>query len=150
MEKIKLNLKRAAIEDIDRFLDLEKLAAGTLIYSAMTDRKDALDEISKNTVYLIEKDGEIVGDISYEIRDGKTAYISGLMIDPRFQGQGVGRQAMAMIMEELKGMEKIELVTHPRNTKALMLYLSLGFEIEKWKDNYFGDGEPRVSMAKKK
>jgi ribosomal protein S18 acetylase RimI-like enzyme len=150
MEKIKLNLKRAAIEDIDRFLDLEKLAAGTLIYSAMTDRKDALDEISKNTVYLIEKDGEIVGDISYEIRDGKTAYISGFMVDPRFQGQGVGRQAMAMIMEELKGMEKIELVTHPRNTKALMLYLSLGFEIERWKDNYFGDGEPRVSLAKKK
>ncbi|MFA5747280.1 MAG: GNAT family N-acetyltransferase [Candidatus Paceibacterota bacterium] len=147
---MKIELKRAVIADIDKFLGLEKLAAGTPIYSAMTDKEDAFNEISKNTVYFIEKDGETVGNISYEIKESKTAYISGLMVDPRFQGQGIGKQAMAMIIEELKDMEKIELVTHPRNTKALMMYLPLGFEIDKWIDNYFGDGDPRVSLAKKK
>jgi ribosomal protein S18 acetylase RimI-like enzyme len=148
--EMEINLRKAGVEDVDKFIDLEKLADGTRIYSAMTDRKEATDEITKNTVYLIEKDGDIIGDVSYEIRDGKTAYISGLMISPRFQGHGIGGQAMKMVLEELKDMEKIELVTHPRNIKALILYLSLGFEIEGWKDNYFGDGEPRVSLGKKR
>jgi hypothetical protein len=32
---------------------------------------------------------------------------------------------------------------------AECLYLSMGFIIESWLDNYFGDGEPRLMLVKK-
>jgi ribosomal protein S18 acetylase RimI-like enzyme len=146
--EIKINFKRATIQDVDKFVDLEKSVAGTSVYSAMTERQDAVDEITKNIVYFIEKENNIVGNISYEIKNDKAAYISGFMIAPQFQGQGIGKKAMEMILNELENMEEIDLVTHPHNTKALMLYLSLGFKIDSWKDNYFGDGEPRVRMVR--
>ncbi len=33
----------------------------------------------------------------------------------------------------------MDIVTHPKNTPALKLYLKYGFKIESWKDNYYGD-----------
>jgi len=146
-----ISFKRITIDDVDDFLELERTVDGSSIYSAMTDRREAIEEIAKNTVYFIEKDNNVVGNISYEIKDLKVSYISGLMVVPQFQGQGIGKQAMVIILGELKdlGMETIELVTHPRNIKALMIYLSLGFELSGWKDNCFGDGEPRVKMIKR-
>ena len=146
-----ISFKKITIDDVDDFLALERTVDGSIIYSAMTDRQEAVEEITKNTVYFIKKDNNVVGNISYEIKGLKIPYISGLMVAPQFQGQGIGKQAMVIILEELKdlGMETIELLTHPRNTKALMIYLSLGFELSGWEDNYFGDGEPRVKMIKR-
>lgn len=146
-----ISFRKITIDDVDDFLALERTVDGSIIYSAMTDRQDAIEEIAKNTVYFIEKDNNIVGNMSYEIKGLKIAYISGLMVSPQFQGQGIGKQAMVAMLKELKdlGMETIELVTHPRNIKALMIYLSLGFELSGWEDNYFGDGEPRVKMIKR-
>jgi len=42
--------------------------------------------------------------------------------------------------------KRIELVTHPDNP-ALKLYESLGFTVESRKENYWGDGEPRLVLA---
>jgi ribosomal protein S18 acetylase RimI-like enzyme len=53
-----------------------------------------------------------------------------------------------MILEELKDYKRIELVTHPDNKSAIKLYFSFGFLTEKQMENYFGDGEPRILMAK--
>ena len=44
--------------------------------------------------------------------------------------------------------KRIDLVTHPHNSKIIGLYLSYGFIIEAWKDNHFGDGEPRIVLAR--
>jgi ribosomal protein S18 acetylase RimI-like enzyme len=74
--------------------------------------------------------------------------LSGLAIDPRFQNQGIACQALAFVSNDLKGIKRIDLVVHPRNNAAVRLYLSFGFIIESWKDNHFGDGEPRIVMAK--
>jgi ribosomal protein S18 acetylase RimI-like enzyme len=40
-------------------------------------------------------------------------------------------------------------VAHPENEIALGLYMSLGFEIESRQENFFGDGEPRLVLARK-
>jgi len=82
------------------------------------------------------------------MKDEHHVYLSGLAIMPQFQGKGIARQAIKMILEKLKDVELIDLMTHPENEKAINLYSSLGFKKtgEKYQ-NYFGDGEPRIKMV---
>lgn len=56
---------------------------------------------------------------------------------------------MILALKKMTKYPRIELVVHPHNNPAISLYLSLGFKIESWRDNYFGDGEPRLVLVKK-
>lgn len=144
---IDINLRKAAPNDIETLLSLEKSVDGVKTYSAMTDKEEFLAELKHSNVFIIEKDGQAVGNIIYEIKSPDHAYIGGLVIDPRFQDRGIAREAMSRILKELKNYKRIDLVTHPENTKTIKLYGSLGFIIESRKENYYGDGEPRVVMV---
>lgn len=148
MEKNEINLKKATRKDLEDLLFLERTADGVKTYSAMTEAKEFLDEIENNEVFIIEKAGQVVGSIMYEIKSPEHIYLSGLVINPQFQGQGFARQAMEIILAKFRDRNRIDLVTHPENIKAINLYKSLGFAIESQKENYFGDGEPRVVMSK--
>jgi len=147
----KINLRRATLEDIDKILELEKSLDGTKIYSALTDKTELTNEINKTFFYLIEKDGEIAGDIAYEIKNENHAYIDGIVVAPKFQRQGIARQTMEIILEKLKNIKTIDLVTHPENEIAIKLYESLGFKkIGDQIENYFEDNEPRILMVLEK
>jgi len=146
-----INLKRATIEDVDSILAVERSVEGIKIYSAMTNRDEVAEDVVKNFVYLIERGGKVVGNISYELGDGNHAYLSGLAIMPEFQRQGIAREAVKRILDILKETKFISLVTHPENEKSISLYTSLGFKKDgEPKDNYFGDGQPRIRMVLKK
>ena len=146
-----INLKRAALEDVDKILEVEKSVVGTKIYSGLTSRDDAIKEMAHDFYYLIEKDDRVVGNTSYEMKGAEHAYISGLTIAKEFQGQGIARQAMQILLEKLKDIKLIDLVTHPENEKAIKLYESLGFEkAGEPIPNYFNDGEPRIRMVLEK
>lgn len=143
-----VSLKKATRADIPLLLDIENKVSGTCIYSPMTQEDEWKEEMLKGSVYLIEKGGEIVGNVSYERKGENIAYISGLVVAPRFQGQGIGREVLNKILEEdLKDMKRIDLVTHPDNMIAQKLYRSFGFVVESRKENYWGDGEPRLVMV---
>ncbi|PIR87272.1 MAG: hypothetical protein COU11_01230 [Candidatus Harrisonbacteria bacterium CG10_big_fil_rev_8_21_14_0_10_49_15] len=145
---VSISFKRATLSDIDEYLDIEKSVADLKTYSPITTEEEAENEIKTNVVYFIKNEDLIIGSIAYELKSSEHAYFSGLVVRPEFQGQGIAKQAMKdLLAGELKDMKKIDLVTHPHNTPAVMLYLSLGFIIEGWKDNYFGDGEPRIVLA---
>lgn len=113
----------------------------------MLEESEWVEAFDNGPIYLIEKDGIVVGNISYEKKSDDHVYISGLAIDSRFQNQGIAREVLGQILESLKDIERIDLVTHPENTVALKLYQSLGFVIESRKENYYGDGEPRLVLA---
>lgn len=148
MEKLPLiTLARATAKDIDTFLELERSVDGTPIYSAMIDRNEALAEIEKSIVYLIYENGRAVGSTMYEMKAPDHTYISGLVVHPDAQGRDIGRAAMIKILEELKNVPIIDLVTHPDNMRAIKLYESLGFSLGERIENYYGDGEPRVVMT---
>ena len=144
----KVILRKATIKDIPAFIEIEK-SAPPKIYSAMTTEKEWQDELSRRNavIYAIIKDDKIVGNVSYETKNEETAYISGLCIDSKFRGQGIGKKAIKLISEELKDFKRIELATHPNNENAVKLYKSFGFEIKSQIENYFGDGEPRIIMV---
>ncbi len=151
MDKPEIQLRRATVEDIPSILEVEKSIVGTKIYSGLTGREDAVKEIEENIFYVIEKDGKIVGDVEYQMKEGNHAYIGGLGVAKEWQGQGIARRAMEMILEKLKDIKNIDLVTHPENEKAINLYKSLGFkQVGEPIENYFDDGEPRVKMILQK
>lgn len=140
-------LKRATVEDIGSILEVEKSVVGTKIYSGLTGSDDAIKEITENIFYLIIKNGKVVGDVAYEMKDENHAYISGLAVAKEFQRRGIAKQAMKIILEKLKNIELVDLVTHPENENAIRLYESLGFkQIGEPIKNYFDDGEPRIKM----
>ena len=145
-----VQLKEATVTDIPTLLKLEQSVAGTNVYSPMLEKSDWTEELQTNKVYLIEKNNVVVGNLSYERKSSDHVYISGLMVIPEFQGQGVAREVLTRLLKELKDVKRVDLVTHPENQKALQLYQSLGFIVESRKENYFGDGEPRLILANKK
>ncbi len=148
VEKSHLTFKKVTPKDVDGYLELEKTTIGQKMYSRISDKEEALKEFFKNEVYLIYKGDRLVGSTEFEMKGPDHAYLSGLVIHPDFQGLGIGREAVLFRLEKLKGVKRIDLVTHPKNFKIINLYQSLGFKIEKRIENYFGDGEPRVMMVK--
>lgn len=140
-------LKEASASDIPVLIELEKSVAGTNIYSSMLGESEWKEELQKGKVYLIEKNNSVIGNLSYERIGNDRVYISGLVISPAFQGQGIAREVLTNLLEELKDVKRIDLVTHPDNHRALQLYQSLGFIIESTKENYYGDGEPRLVLV---
>jgi ribosomal protein S18 acetylase RimI-like enzyme len=143
-------IKKAEIKDIPALLAIENKSTGLKTFSAMTTEKEWLSELSNEnvTIYLILKDNAVVGDTSYEKMPDGSFHVTGLVIEPQYQKQGIGRQAMKMILDELKDAKRIELVTHPENAPAIKIYTSFGFKIKERIENYFGDGEPRIRLVK--
>jgi ribosomal protein S18 acetylase RimI-like enzyme len=142
-----ITLKRAGKQDIHLLLELEKSVSGTNVYSPILTKDDWKEEFCTNDIFLIENDRAIIGHCSYEKKGDSHVYLSGLMIIPAYQGKGLGKKVLKQILSGLTWAKRIDLVTHPENKRAVSLYQSFGFEIEGRKENYFGDGEPRLIMA---
>ena len=77
----------------------------------------------------IELDNKIIGFSMYGLdEDTKNYWICRLMIDYAFQGNGYGREAIQLILDEMKqldGCETIYLSTEPDNEVAIKLYRKL-------------------------
>jgi len=147
-EGIPVTLERATLEDLNVFIELEKSVSNPKTYPGSTSEEDARDELTNTRVYFIKRDGQIVGNIAYEMKTGDHAEITGLMISPDYQNQGIGHAALTAILDELKEVARIDLVTHPDNENALTLYQSLGFHIGSRVEDYYGDGQPRLVLVK--
>lgn len=142
-----ISLKKATIKNIKEIAELEKLASSKT-YSARVNENEIKNFIKNDVVFLIKRQNNYIGLVSYEIVKRKTAHINGLVVNPKYRGKGYARQAMLILLKKIQTYPRIELVVHPHNNPAICLYLSLGFIIESWKNNYFGDGEPRLMLIK--
>jgi len=81
----------------------------------------------------IYRDGKPVGFVLYDIASQDEVGHLGIyrfMVDFRNQGQGIGRRAMNLLLEHLRGQKDARRITicyKPENTAARALYLSCGF-----------------------
>ncbi|MFA5184491.1 MAG: GNAT family N-acetyltransferase [Patescibacteria group bacterium] len=146
MEKI--SLQKATLHDLDKVAALEK-EADSKTYSALTVRSELQDFIKNESVYLIKRQDLVVGLVAYKVLKGNIAHFDGLIVRPKLRRQNIATQAMARLLKGMAKYARIELGVHPHNNPALCLYLKLGFIIQSWRDNYFGDGEPRLILVKK-
>ena len=105
-------------------------------------------EYLKNFVVWIYYDGdEPIGFLTYRFEGNNKAELDTMAVLPEYQNKGIGKKMMSKFLKMTKG-RKLYLVTHPKNTAALVLYLKHGFQIYGWKDNYYGDGEPRLLLER--
>jgi ribosomal protein S18 acetylase RimI-like enzyme len=97
-----------------------------------TDVADRLDRM-----LVIEYAGSTVGTMLLA-RDGDQAGIYGFVIDPPWQGRGLGRQALRSVCERLRGegARHIKLEVEVENDRALRLYTSIGFQPVTTEDYY--------------
>lgn len=142
-----ITLKKATLKDAEIIRDIED-TANSNTYSARTTTEELKRFILNDKVFLIRNEQEVVGLVSFEVHKN-TAHCNSLVIYPKFRRMGFGNAAMSLMLKKMTKYQRVELVVHPRNNPAIMLYLSLGFIIESWRENYFGDGEPRLVMIKK-
>jgi len=82
--------------------------------------------------WLLRKNGKLVGACLYTIRNnGDTGYIPDIVVDPEYQGQGLGKAMLIYTMKELlKGepdIVKVDLDVTLENN-ARFLYKSIGYE----------------------
>ncbi|HOX29882.1 MAG TPA: N-acetyltransferase [Candidatus Paceibacterota bacterium] len=145
--KSELILEIAGVKDAGDYLWLEKQVRGRT-YSALAKEKEFLKEIRPAAVYFFKIKDKVIGHITYKAKEDGNVHLGGFAIVPEYQGRGLGRKAMELILALAKNAPKIDLVAHPDNFKAISLYESLGFKITERRENYYGDGEPRVVLVK--
>jgi putative acetyltransferase len=79
--------------------------------------------------------GQIVGMASLHVGSGKLRHTAslGIMVHDQFQGQGIGRQLLASVLDiadNFLGLIRVDLEVFADNARAIRLYERLGFEHE--------------------
>ena len=81
--------------------------------------------------YAIYADERMVGFIMYDFEPKNgTGYITRLMVDQKYQGNGYGREALQAVIGEISAISEcrqIQISYNPRNAPAEKLYASVGF-----------------------
>lgn len=106
---------------------------------------DTISYLTGCEVYFVYEADKPIGSFSY--KDDKNGQIEVLQVAivPQHQGKGHGKKIVKYLLDLVKG-KPVWLVTHPKNTPAIITYLKSGFVISGWKDNYYGDGQPRLIL----
>jgi ribosomal-protein-alanine N-acetyltransferase len=104
--------------------------------------------LEKSDIYLLYESENPIGFFAIE-NQGEKVEVKTVVVLPEYQNRGYGKILLDKI-KELTKPKLIELVTHPKNTNAIVVYLKSGFEIYGWKDDYYGDGQPRVLLRSKR
>jgi ribosomal protein S18 acetylase RimI-like enzyme len=108
--------------------------------------QEQIDYLRGCDVYLLHDERVPVGFFAYK-KDDAGIEVLNIAVIPERQGKGLGKMMMSKLLELTTG-TTLHLVTHPKNTGAIIFYLHSGFEIYGWKDNYFGDSEPRLLLKR--
>lgn len=99
MENTPFQIQIATIDDLPELLMLQKKAfkpvaekVGWMEIPQMADTIDkCLAEFGKETILkMLADDGSIIGSVRGYVEDG-SLYIGRLMVDPEYQGRGLGR-----------------------------------------------------------
>lgn len=111
-----------------------------------TKVEEEISFLQNSTVYLYFDGSLPIGFFAFAPKDKKVE-LKTICLIPLYQGKGIGKNMMEKFFSLNDG-KNIVLVTHPENSQALKLYLHEGFVIKAWKDNYYGNGQPRLILEK--
>ncbi|MBE6072721.1 MAG: GNAT family N-acetyltransferase [Clostridium butyricum] len=80
--------------------------------------------------YIIDYDGNPVGVLSYESKGNGIYYLGCLCLIPKYQGKGIGTDAIRYMKDTCKDWKRIELVTPADRSENISFYRDrCGFEI---------------------
>ena len=149
-------IRKGKIEDAEATLNIQKsiVAEGQYIIAypdeftkTLSQQREWLQSILDNeneTIFVAEKDGEVVGLIVFEgtknrKRLSHTGSI-GLLIRSEYRGLGIGKMLLQVLLEWAERnplIEKVSLAVFSNNHKAIALYKKMGFIEEGRKINEF-------------
>lgn len=147
-----ISIRRSTISDLDLLLKLEKSAFPS--YQQSSKRVLSLSLSSSfQQVWIAEIDEE--GDkgtggslILYLYK--RTIRIFSIVVDPKYQGRGVGRLLLehAENIGMQKGAERLSLEASADNKKLIDWYKKFGFESTELMKDYYEEGKDGLRMVK--
>lgn len=132
---------KAEITDLVPILELQYLAykseAELLNDYTIQPLKETLEDLEqefRNGIILkaINNEGHIIGSVRGHI-EGNTLLVGKLMVEPEYQGKGIGTQLLAEL-EKVCPQPRYELYTSDKSLKNIRLYERMGYVRFKEKD----------------
>jgi len=119
-----ITLRQATTADLPLVARLLERGFGEPPHAGLAERLDSPHERTA----IVELSGLAVGTLRLNW-EGSEARIYGFVIDPSWQGRGLGRAALRRACGQLRaeGAERIGLEVDVENDRALTLYTSVGF-----------------------
>jgi ribosomal protein S18 acetylase RimI-like enzyme len=134
-----LTVRRARSEDGDALLAIDRATWSSLSSPAGEPSIGPFfnNRTSPQNVVVAELDGEPIGWAKIEHptelpASGHVWHVTGLAVDPQFEGRGAGRALMEALIElaRERGGRRMTLRVFATNERAQRLYERLGFEVE--------------------
>ncbi|HZZ98701.1 MAG TPA: N-acetyltransferase [Candidatus Saccharimonadia bacterium] len=145
---MKIQIKKVLIKENAQILyELDNRVDNKSCYLPARSVNEQEQYLQSSDVLIAFAESKPIGFIASKPVE-KYVELQSIVVVPQFQGKGVGKELLSKLIETVDGKE-IRLVTHPHNTGAIIFYLKSGFRIVGWGDNYYGDGEPRLKLARK-
>jgi ribosomal protein S18 acetylase RimI-like enzyme len=142
-------VRTATVKDLDAFVRLEK--AG--FTSDQFDREQLrylLDEANA-TGLIIEQAGQSCGAAIMAWRkNSQVGRLYSIVIDPIFQGRGLGRKLLQACedMALARGCEHLSLEVRADNRRAIIMYRHHGYQMTQLLPGYYADGTDGLRMVK--
>lgn len=146
MKNIKL-IKINVCDYLKLLLDLDQKIYRHSLVTPFKNIKEIKKHLGQSIAYLIYENNKVIGYSSYDVQNNKI-HVSGIALLGKFRGKGIGTYIMKKLLNQLKTYKNISLTVHPKNAPAVKMYYNLGFVATGWKDNFFGDGQPRLILEK--
>ena len=133
-----LHIEQADLSDADDILTLQKQAyqSEALIYNDWTlppllQTKDDIEREFTQSVFLKALiHNQIVGSIRF-FREGSRVFIGRLIVDPRFQRQGIGTQLLQAAEHYWQDALVFELFTGHKSESNIRLYQNHGYQVSR-------------------
>jgi ribosomal protein S18 acetylase RimI-like enzyme len=131
-----IKLQVAGLKDLEAIVVLSRQVFNCDYEDAESLRTKSL-EANNRTQYIAILDDELIGmgAVSFESDE---ASIFGFGISPQYQGRGLGKELLTLILRELKkkNIQNVTIEVNSGNKNAFNLYLKCGFKIETSYDYY--------------
>ncbi len=101
-----------------------------------TNYCNQIDELKKRCVFVVNACGNVVGSCIawHDLKDNDiVASLHWLVVSPKHQGKHIGLSLCQKVMEIFTGHGEVPVYIHtqPWSYKAILLYIKLGFKIQK-------------------
>lgn len=138
IREVELNSVKQTLFDIE-------LAAFNREFDLVSRSVDELVSYMQGShIYVGFVEGVAIGAVAYKEKNTEMEIIF-LAVLPTHQQKGYAKQLLNHVLA-LRNNKKVWLVTHPKNSAGIITYLKSEFFIVTLKENYYGDGQPRVVL----